>query len=293
MRGIKKTISLNTHKNVAPDLYVEHYGHELCEPNKLPVDSSLPLYRLHYIKKGGVNLFVNNQEVLLRCNEMFILIPSSNISYSVLPHLETELYWVAYSGYAAKEITNSIGLNSQKPYVNLKSRLKTNIFTENFKVSEEDELIKNIIFQKNLLQLLLLISSATASPKLESQTQNLHAYNPYIGQALNIINENLCDHSISIKIIASQLHIHPNYLSQIFKTTIGMSFTKYITLRRIDYAVILMERGYTRINEIANMVGFIDPYFFSKTFKKVCQESPSQTIKRVQQEKSLQSFSQK
>ncbi len=280
-KEIRKT-TVNLYKNVSPDLYVDHYGHEVCAPDKLPVDSSIPLYRLHFIKKGKCHIFVNHKKILLPRNSVFILIPSSDISYSILPEVETEIYWVAYSGYMAETITNSIGLNKQSPFLTLHTALKLKLFQQNFYSYPENELARHLVFQKNLLEILQTIFSQSEHTNLEKRTQTLQSSDSYIHQTLEIINQNLSNHFISISSVAEQLHLHPNYLSNLFKKALGMSFTTYITQRRIDYALLLIDRGYTKVNEIARAVGFNDPYFFSKTFKKICGVSPIQAIKSAQ-----------
>ena len=56
----------NPAKDVAPDLFVGHYGYEIVEKNKEEVDSSFPSFRLHYVIKGSVTLFFEGKKVSLK-----------------------------------------------------------------------------------------------------------------------------------------------------------------------------------------------------------------------------------
>ena len=58
-----------------------------------------------------------------------------------------------------------------------------------------------------------------------------------------------------------------------------------INTMKVDKAKeIIKASGYTRINEIALSLGFDNIYYFSKVFRKVTGQSPSEYIKECQRE---------
>ena len=60
-----------------------------------------------------------------------------------------------------------------------------------------------------------------------------------------------------------------------------MSGTDYIQLLRLKKAIELMADGNNNISEIAYEVGFSDPNYFSKVFKKAYQLTPSEYRKQL------------
>ncbi|MCR5545400.1 MAG: AraC family transcriptional regulator [Lachnospiraceae bacterium] len=91
--------------------------------------------------------------------------------------------------------------------------------------------------------------------------------NPKINRALNHIQTNFM-HPITLSNTADLLHMSPNYLSKEFKKQTGQSFMDYLTNYRINSAKRMLEKTDYPISDIAEMCGFIDNNYFSRTFKK-------------------------
>jgi two-component system response regulator YesN len=80
--------------------------------------------------------------------------------------------------------------------------------------------------------------------------------------------------SISLQQFAADHHISLGYLSRIFKSQTGHTFSEYITNYRIGKAKELLTRGVERLQEISSLVGYEDPRHFSALFKKIVGETP-------------------
>lgn len=65
-----------------------------------------------------------------------------------------------------------------------------------------------------------------------------------------------------------------DYFRRAFRDRIGMTPQKYLELKRMEYAVHQLGRGST-VKHIAAELGYTDPYFFSRMFKKYIGASPS------------------
>ena len=95
-------------------------------------------------------------------------------------------------------------------------------------------------------------------------------------QAIDFINENYSDVSISLDRVAKQVNISPNYLSAIFSQEVGQTLIEYLTFKRIDEAKFMLRQNDNRLSEIAFAVGYKDPHYFSFVFKKVSGCTPSE-----------------
>ena len=77
-----------------------------------------------------------------------------------------------------------------------------------------------------------------------------------------------CSKDWTIELLAAKLNISPYYLSHLFKDYTGQSFTQYLTDFRIEKAVELMRVPEYSLSQIGEMVGYDDPNYFSRVFKK-------------------------
>ena len=71
------------------------------------------------------------------------------------------------------------------------------------------------------------------------------------------------------------------YLSHLFKSRIGVSFTEHLRNKRISYAVLLFEHGLDSVKNVAFLSGFSDPLYFSTVFKRSLGVSPKEFIDRM------------
>ncbi|MCR6111849.1 response regulator transcription factor [Bacillus sp. A301a_S52] len=100
-----------------------------------------------------------------------------------------------------------------------------------------------------------------------------------IEQMLDYIHKNLSK-NITLQDIADELYISRNYLGQIFKKVVGESFKNYLTRVRMEKAKKMIQEGEYLIYEISEKVGFINPAYFTTTFKKYTGYTPTELINR-------------
>lgn len=99
--------------------------------------------------------------------------------------------------------------------------------------------------------------------------------------ALDYINAHYSDSELTLREIARALFVHENYLSRLFKSSMNVSFREYLTQKRIETSVSLMDQGYRSIRKIAELVGYSDALYFSKSFKKLNSCSPREHLRKI------------
>ncbi len=80
---------------------------------------------------------------------------------------------------------------------------------------------------------------------------------------------------ITLNSLADKYNISASRLSIRVKEILGMSFSKYLTSKRIQKAKELLEDDRLSVEQIAEMVGYRDYFYFTKVFKKTEGVSPS------------------
>jgi two-component system response regulator YesN len=95
-----------------------------------------------------------------------------------------------------------------------------------------------------------------------------------ITRAKVFINQNLSE-SLSVSLIANELHLSPNYFSRLFKRVVKEGCNEYIVRKRMERARELLVTTNMNTGKIASMVGYVDSNYFSIAFKKYYGVAPS------------------
>jgi two-component system response regulator YesN len=72
----------------------------------------------------------------------------------------------------------------------------------------------------------------------------------------------------SLQAIADQVGLHPTYLSKLYKLETGQGISEYSHRLRMDKAIFLLKQPQYKIYEITELLGYQNPQYFSKLFKK-------------------------
>ncbi|MDO4273595.1 MAG: response regulator [Eubacteriales bacterium] len=99
--------------------------------------------------------------------------------------------------------------------------------------------------------------------------------NKLVENAVKYIHCNLAK-PLSLEVIAEQLHISPSHLSRTFKKVCEESLTEYVNKARIEKAREYLMKSDVLAYEIAELVGYNDPTYFSSIFKKYTGLSPTE-----------------
>lgn len=79
---------------------------------------------------------------------------------------------------------------------------------------------------------------------------------------------------ISLTDMAAGLHVSPFYLSHVFRQSTGQSFSEYLSKVRINEAKRLLLATGLPVSEVAARVGYREPNYFGRVFKKATGTTP-------------------
>jgi two-component system response regulator YesN len=99
--------------------------------------------------------------------------------------------------------------------------------------------------------------------------------NEYFRRIIDYIDQNFY-HDITMQSLLQKYAINPNYLCQLFRRKLGLTFTDYITRLRINYSKELLKETKLTLDEIASKSGYTDYFYFIRVFKKITGFSPGQ-----------------
>lgn len=96
-----------------------------------------------------------------------------------------------------------------------------------------------------------------------------------VEQAIEYIRERY-HKSITLDEVSRQVNVSPYYFSKLFKEETGENFIDYLTSMRMDKAKELLMKTDKSMKEICGQVGYQDPNYFSRAFKKNVGITPTE-----------------
>lgn len=96
-----------------------------------------------------------------------------------------------------------------------------------------------------------------------------------VEQAKEYIDSHYSD-DISLDEVSREINISPYYFSKLFKEETGGNFIDYVTAIRMEKAKELLSTTDKSMKEICSEVGYSDPNYFSRSFKKNVGVTPTE-----------------
>ena len=102
------------------------------------------------------------------------------------------------------------------------------------------------------------------------------AYEGALGRAAAYVREHRADRDLSLAAAAAYAGVTPGHLSALFRKKLGVTFTEYVTARRMELARTLLRDGGLTVEQAAWRSGFSDARYFSTLFKRTQGCTPTQ-----------------
>ncbi|HEY0667909.1 MAG TPA: ATP-binding protein, partial [Sphingobacteriaceae bacterium] len=123
--------------------------------------------------------------------------------------------------------------------------------------------VDNLLLNQKRLKEKFLKSEMTANDGLSDLDKD------FVSNGIRIIEENLSNSQFSVEDFEKAMGMSHAALYRKFKTLIGKTPLDFINQYRLKKAAELLKQGGYNVNEVAYMVGFSDPKYFSTSFKKL------------------------
>lgn len=144
--------------------------------------------------------------------------------------------------------------------------------TKPFNLSEIDLYIRNTVnfrerTRKHFLQF-------AAVPDIDIPINNRDQ--DLIKRLTAIVEEHIADSNFDITTFCKEAGVSRSLLHLKLKKLVGLSASEFVRVIRLRHAAYLLEKSELNISEIAYNVGYLDPNYFTRTFKEKHNLSPSE-----------------
>ena len=233
-------------------------------------------YQILYVANGKTHFWFDGKEEIVSGGHMVLYKPEEIQKYVYYLEDNPEVFWIHFTGSDVKNILayHGISLDEHVFYCGVLPDYKA-LFR---KIIQELQLCRygyEDYIASLFNDILLLVDrqqheQKKATGDVQEQIERAAAY----------FNENY-NTKISIDDYAESLHISTNWFIHNFKQYTGMSPAQYILSLRMVNAQSLLERTTYNIKEISEIVGYENPLYFSRVFKKEIGKSPAQYRKEM------------
>ena len=228
-------------------------------------------YQILYVANGKTHFWFDGKEEIVSAGHMVLYKPDEIQKYVYYLEDTPEVFWIHFTGSDVKNILayHGISLDEHVFYCGVLPDYKA-LFR---KIIQELQLCRygyEDYIASLFNDILLLVDRQQHEQK--KATGNVQEQ---IERAAAYFNENY-NTKISIDDYAESLHISTNWFIHNFKQYAGMSPAQYILSLRMVNAQSLLERTTYNIKEISEIVGYENPLYFSRVFKKEIGKSPAQ-----------------
>jgi AraC family transcriptional regulator of arabinose operon len=96
---------------------------------------------------------------------------------------------------------------------------------------------------------------------------NRHAHDPRINAVCDYLNEHIAE-ELKIETLARMVFLSPSRLAHLFKTELGQTIYAWREVQRINRARLLIQSTPLPVFKVAQSVGYDDPVYFTRIFRK-------------------------
>ena len=234
-------------------------------------------FQLLYIASGKAHFYFDGVEEIVTAGNMVLYRPKEEQRYYYYGIDHTEVYWVHFTGNDVTNILRQYGFKDKEHVIHTGTSLEYKrlfmLMLQELKLCKPDYEELLIYYLKALFIMIHRLDSKSAKKKSQFLMDEMD-------KAVRYFHENY-NKTISIENYAKEHGMSVSWFIRNFKEYAGSTPTQYLLSLRISNAQSLLESTSYNITEIASIVGYDNPLYFSRIFSKISGMAPSEFRKQL------------
>ncbi len=222
-------------------------------------------WQLVCVTKGYGRACLEDEWITLQAGDCILFEPDDKQHYIFGGEDHPDYWYVHFCGKRINSLLEEIGVPSglfhienTSPFVSICNHLMKEIQFKNE--------LSLYYFEARMIQLFVYLARSSKKKELMKD--------PRIEQVVSYMSSHISE-KLTTRDYAALLHVSENYFIRLFTSNMGVSPGDYFMNMKINNAVSLLESTDKSIGEIAETLGFSDPLYFSRAFRKHMGVSPS------------------
>lgn len=263
------------HFNDLSGISVQTVGFSQCEPLHRWGPGIKEFYLIHHIISGRGIFKINGEQHSLETGYTVLTYPDDIIDYWADKDDPWYYAWIGFSGIDIPRLLNMTEFAQKVRVINTP-------FPDDFHNHMIAATTCSGLEYYRYMEMNSHLSSIFAIMMKYASLPENRSGNSYVEKAVSFIENSYSSSSLSIQEIADSIGITTTYLYRLFMKEFHVPPNQYLTNRRIRQACKLWQHDTSLpVHIIATSVGYADPFYFSKVFKKITGISPSDYIKTL------------
>ncbi len=226
-------------------------------------------FSLIYLYKGELEIVNGSESQIMRAGNLMYFSPHTSFRYRKTDESEMDYLWIHFTGSEAARLMDLCGFSSgQLHWVGLHEDIVQR-FGDLFREFIRNDTFSDSVCAAEAQKIFLSLARLALS---DSPLQD--------GSHMFQVSKEYMHRNFASEIAADQLAAMEN-LSQsryraAFRKATGLSPSEYLMGLRIRNACTLLEQTDLSVQEVASASGYIDPFYFSRIFRKNMGVSPTE-----------------
>ena len=238
-------------------------------------------YQLLYIVSGKGHFYFKGEDRVVYAGRMVLIQPRQEQRYDYYGEDKPEVYWVHFTGSDVKNILRRYQIPMDDPiFYSGASSTYAYLFKEMIHELQTCRTGYEELLTMYLKQIFLLVQRTRQEERSTVST--------YIQEEMEYARRYFNEHynePISIQEYAESRNMSVCWFQRNFKQIVKHTPMQYLLTIRVNNAASLLETTNYGLAEIATIVGYEDPLYFSRLFRKIKGVSPRDYRKLVQEGK--------
>lgn len=222
-----------------------------------------------YCTEGGGKLNIAGEEIEVSPNHFYIIPKNTPHEYRADEHNPWSIYWLHFGGDMAQSLFERYYSDPEKfeivPYENY----RIDQFDQIFQILKSDYVMHRLEYA-NILGLNFISSFIFLEIDRSIDKQG---NDNLVGTITDFLINNL-DKTLQAQDIAKEFNYSSSYIFNLFKKRTGYSLIHFFNLKKTQKACEYLNYTDLSIKEISYRLGFEDPLYFSRLFKRYMGVSP-------------------